>query len=276
MNEDNFFTISCHGNENITWINEFSDNFKLYIKDSIDTSSFDNEKIEEINNVGYNIYSYMKFIIDNYDNLPEITVFCKNNVFPRHVTKDVFIKQSSRKIFTCIEQPSRWELKYPVTMLSSDNGFLELNTSWYTSHHPTKYFSNFNDFYRFIFKHKDVPRYLRFAPGGNYVVPRENILLRSKEFYQNLMTFVEHHQFSGESHMIERALYIIWNSTIEESNTMTRVLSDNDLKALIESIPKISLLFKIKNKIYILLHKIVDTLTGKIFQEKEINYGKNI
>ena len=251
----------------LTWLNDFSNgNYHVYLKDVQVPDGVDIDKITTIENVGYNIYAYMKFIVDNYNNLPELTVFCKNNTFPRHVSKEVFADLVNRKVFTCIEDPSMWKLKYPDTMLSSDNGFMELNTSWYTDHHPTKYFSNFNEFYRFAFDHDRLPRYLRFAPGGNYVVPKEHILLRSKSFYQNLMNFVAHHQLSGESHIIERALYIIWNSTIQESTKMSRLLNDKDLSELEKNcLNNISLIRKIKVKTYAIFVYMIDLFTGKLF-----------
>ena len=264
---DHLFVISCFGDGELERLISYADkNYHLY-KKGLSCNQEDNDsRITHIDNVGYNIYSYMKFIIDNYDTLPEFTVFCKNNVFPRHVSQDVFIEQSSRKVFTCIEDPSMWKLKYPNTMLSSDNGFMELNTSWYTSYHPTKYFSNFNEFYKFAFDHDTLPRYLRFAPGGNYVVPKEHILLRSKSFYQNLMNFVAHHQFSGESHIIERALYIIWNSTIQESSKMSGLLNDKDLLELERnSQNNINFIRKIKIKIYINFIYMINLLTRKLF-----------
>ena len=264
---DNFFVISCFGDNDLEPLISYTGgNYHLYNKGTNYNITTSSERVSYIDNVGYNIYSYMKFIVDNYDCLPKLTVFCKNNVFPRHVSQDVFLKQSSRKVFTCIEEPSSWKLKYPDTMLSSDNGFMELNTSWYTNYHPTKYFSNFNEFYKFAFDHDTSPRYLRFAPGGNYVVPKEHILLRSKSFYQNLMNFVSHHQFSGESHIIERALYIIWNSTIQESPKMSRVLSNDDFLELEKrNQNNVSFIRKIKIKIYTNIVNMVDLFSGKLF-----------
>ena len=265
---DKFFVVSCFGDEYLDQLISYTDNnYHLYKKGINYNRINDSERVTCIDNVGYNIYSYMKFIVDNYDTLPELVVFCKNNVVPRHVSENVFLKQSSRKVFTCIEEPSRWKLRYPDTMLSSDNGFMELNTSWYTNHYPTKYFSNFNEFYKFAFDYQTLPRYLRFAPGGNYLVPKENILLRSKSFYQNLMSFVLHHQFSGESHIIERALYIIWNSTIKESSKMASPLSDKDL-LLIENNNKngISFIRRVKIKVYIFIISSTNLLMGNLFK----------
>ena len=257
----------------VSWLNDFSEgNYHVYLKDVKVPDGIDIEKTTTIDNVGYNIYSYMKFIVDNYDHLPELTVFCKNNTFPRHVSKEVFSRLTSRKIFTPIEDISRYKLEYPVSMLSCNNGFMELNTSWWTSHHPVKYFHNFYDFWMFIFDVKSFPRYVRFAPGANYVVPRENILLRSKSFYENLMNFVSHDLFSGESHMVERALYAIWTSILSESNNMTHLIDDHKLDALSLNVSqkrnnKMKIYWeKLIIRIYIILNKIAGFLFSKFYK----------
>ena len=111
-------------------------------------------------------------------------------------------------------------------MISCDGGFMETNDSWYLNHpkHPTKYFRNYNDFLRFCFKDPVIPRYLRFPPGGNFVVPKEYILKYDKVFYQNLKTFTDHSRVSGEGQMIERALFTIWICNFEVSDSMKKLI----------------------------------------------------
>lgn len=224
-----FFCVSFYEGD-LSWVPAITDGqYHIYAKNKVDDLSVDPEKTTVVENVGYNIYPYLKYIVDNYETIPDVVVFCKNNVFPRHVSRATFERLALRKVFTAIEEPSRWNNKYPYSVLSSDNGFLEINNSWYTKLSPRKYFYSFDDFYSFIFRDVSRPRYLRFAPGGNYVVPKQNILLRSRNFYCNLMKFCEHHQFSGESHMIERALFAIWSSTAEESAAMSVLITDDAL-----------------------------------------------
>ena len=67
----------------------------------------------------------------------------------------------------------------------------------------------------------DFP-YNRFAPGGNYVVPKANILKFSKSFYEKLQFYCayeppeEFQSTSGESYLMERALYLIWTEDLVE------------------------------------------------------------
>lgn len=266
MTEKNFFCISFYEGD-LSWVPVISEGrYHIYAKNMIDELSIDPKKITMVENVGYNIYSYLKYIVDNYDTMADIVVFCKNNVFPRHVSRTTFEKLASRKVFTGIEEPSRWNNRYPYSMLSSDNGFLEINNSWYTKLNPRKYFYSFDDFYSFIFRDVSRPRYIRFAPGANYVVPKQNILLRSRNFYCNLMKFCGHHRYSGESHMIERALFAIWSSTAEESAAMSALITDDTLAKMHtkmreqESHPNKAFFIRLPQRIKTELIRIIDVL----------------
>ena len=180
---------------------------------------------------GYNISDYMSFIIDNYDSLPDVVAFIKGNIFPRHLSKESFDKVINNKCFAMIEDwryhdPNQGALQNGYAMISCDGGWMETNDSWYLNHpkHPTKYFKSYNSFLQFCFKDPVLPKYIRFPPGGNFVVPKEYILKYDKVFYQNLLTFTDHSRVSGEGQMIERALYTIWMCNFDVADTMKKLV----------------------------------------------------
>ena len=100
----------------------------------------------------------------------------------------------NRKSFTSIESDSL-RRHFPINLKISDNGYVEINNSWYKFSFPRKYFSDYDEFYSYIFKDCNLPDFVRFAPGANFIVPRENILLRSKNFYKNLLKFIDLQSF---------------------------------------------------------------------------------
>lgn len=226
-----FFCISYFDGD-LSWIESIcGGNYVVYAKGPLPADSPQNTI--EIPNVGYNIYSYLTYIIDQYDSLPERVVFCKNNVFDRHVSREVFVSACAKKIFTPIEEPDRWDrIAFPASVISSDGGYLELNNNWYVTGYDRRYFQNFDAYYDFVFEDARRPDYLRFAPGANYVVPREHILLRSRNFYINMREFVVHSQYSCESHFVERSLIAIWSSALKESAAMSKVIPKEGLDGL--------------------------------------------
>lgn len=244
-----FFCISYFDGD-ISWVESVCENkYIIYAKGSLPVSEMNSAIM--VPNVGYNIYSYLCYIINNYETLPELIVFCKNNVFDRHVSRELFETMCKRKIFTPIEEPGRWDrISFPASVISSDGGYLELNNSWYVSGYNRRYFQNFDSFYDFIFEGACRPDYLRFAPGANYLVPREHVLLRSKNFYVNLREFVAHSQYSCESHFVERSLIAIWSSGLIESAQMSKLLTIEELNGLaLDCVERISNEMRIANRI---------------------------
>ncbi len=224
----NFVVVSNYNND-IGWVPERTDNYLIYDRGEHDVLPYtvDPKKVVKPPNVGYNIYDYLTFIIDHYERLPDRTIFTKGNVFPRHVTKAFFDGISNNDAFTPIEDPRMHNPKMPSAFFSSDGGFNEINNSWYLNHHPVKYFSNYNDFLKFCFKDPVIPDYVRFPPGANYIVPKENILKYPRIFYENLKIFVSHTPLPGEAHIIERALYTIWTCNFELSEAMRKPIADD-------------------------------------------------
>lgn len=242
----NFLCISNYNN-NLDWISTYPNPHLIYDKTwaggIIDN---DNSKILPPSNLkdrypnynitngspnGYNISDYMTFIIDHYDNLPEVTVFLKGNTIGRHVKKEMMDKIINLRCFSPIEDwkihdTSQLALQNGYAMISGDGGWMETNDSWYLKHpkHPVKYFTDYNDFIRFCFVDAPFPKYVRFPPGGNFVVPKEYVLKYDKIFYKNLRTMVNHTRVPGEGQMIERALYTIWMGNFTVAETMKTLI----------------------------------------------------
>ncbi|MFA6587801.1 MAG: DUF3431 domain-containing protein [Patescibacteria group bacterium] len=258
--KNNFLVISNYHND-LSWVPEYTENYLIYDKTSISVHppKLNSQKVKKSPNVGYNLYDYFDYIIDHYENLPDCIIFTKGNVFPRHVTKEYFDRIINNDFFTPIEDYRMHKEKWPICFFASDGGFCELNNDWYLNYHETKYFYHYNDFLQFCFKNPVLPRYIRFAPGGNYIVPKENILKLPKIFYENLRTFVSHTQLPGEAHIIERALYTLWTCNFEINTTMLRPADSNFIT---KPSPNLSFKERITRRIKSLFEKTVT----KIYQ----------
>ena len=69
-------------------------------------------------------------------------------------------------------------------------------------------------FFYFSFPKARHPTDVKFAPGANFVVPKANILNRSRAFYRNLSLLIEYESHSLESFFAERALDAIFFSSL--------------------------------------------------------------
>jgi hypothetical protein len=231
--KNNFLVVSNYNND-IDWIKDYTDNYIVYDRsdDKKYIENIDPSKIKKSPNIGYNLYDYFTFIIDNYYNLPDCTIFIKGNVFPRHVKKEFFDRIINNSFFTPIEDYKMHNPTWPKGFFSSDGGFCEINESRYIGSFRTKYFNKYNDFLKICFKDPVIPKYIRFAPGGNYIVPRANILKLPKVFYENLLVFVSHDQLPGEAHIIERSLHTLWTCNFELNEKMLAPI-DRDMTTIL-------------------------------------------
>ena len=257
----NFLCISSYNN-NLDWLKKYDNPHIIYdktwnggLKNNINKErvpkselkkKYPNFNIVNGSNNGYNINDYLTFIIDNYEKLPENIVFMKGNTIGRHVSEEKFESVVNNKHFTCIEERgahnyNQRSLKNGNALISCEGGWMEKNTSWYLRHnaHPTKYFLSYNKFLSFCFKNPVLPKYIRFPPGGCYVVPKSQILKYKLVFYKNLRIFVKHSRISGEGLIIERALYTIWNCDFEISENMKKII----IQKKFNYPPKIKIIF---------------------------------
>lgn len=223
---ENFLVISQY-NRDLSWVPEYTDNYLIYDRGDKKgyPATIDRSKVVESPNVGYNSYDYFRYIVDHYDNLPEVVIFAKSWTWPRHVTKERFDQIMNNRYFTPICDGKLHKDKWPYGFSSPEGLVCELNTDVFlVPERPTKYVHGFNDFLRFCFKDPVIPRYRIFAPGGDYIVPRENILKLPKVFYENLKLFTSHHHHCGETHIIERAMVTLWTGSFELNPNMLKPL----------------------------------------------------
>ncbi len=242
----NFLVVSNFNND-ISWVPNYTNNYLIYNRSNTDIlpKKIDPNKVIRSPNIGYNLYDYFTYIIDHYHNLPNCIIFAKGNVFPRHVTVRYFEKIANNSFFTPIEDFSMHKTYWPQCFFSSDGGFCERNDNWYISEHQAKYFYTYDDFLKFCFLNPVIPRYIRFAPGASYIVPRQNITKLPKMFYKNLKFFISHCSLPSEAHIIERALHTLWTANFDLNPKMLRPTRMTDFTNKISD--KNRLLLKIKN-----------------------------
>ena len=215
-----FFVVSAYNND-VSWIGNYTKNYLIY--DKSHTMNVANSKIIQPDNVGYNCWDICDFIARNYDCLPDLIAFLEGNPFD-HCKKETFDKLIYNECFTSIEDYSHVPESY-AHKKSEDGGYMEINNSWYVLSHTSTYgkevqrfFTNYNDFLDEMFENPEHPIYIRFSPGAQYIVPKENILYYSKNFYEKLRSYVDYHRLPSEAFMIERMFYYIFNNEWEEKN----------------------------------------------------------
>lgn len=163
-----------------SWVYKYAKNYLIY--DRADRWE-ETENIKKQINVGENIYDMADFIVNNYDNLPEIMVFVKADVVPRHCGEEKFKQIIKNTTYTTIENYSRNTNGYSpgaYAFVDSNDGYWEnINEVNYllSSVHPGRYFSTYQSFFYEVFEDPTFSNYIRFAPVGNDLIPKKDVLI---------------------------------------------------------------------------------------------------
>jgi hypothetical protein len=215
-----------------SWVHKYAENYLIY--DRFHRFKETN-KVKWQKNVGQNIYDIFDFIVSNYDNLPETTIFCRGCIFNKkddgiirydssgkristgNCSEDYFLEICNRKSFTEIQDFTKdsWRFNGVSNKVSDDGGYLELNRNWWVASAKTRHYNDINKFFSDMYINPPIQEYIRFSPGGNYIIPRKNILRYSVKFYEKIRSILEWDVIIGEAHMIERALHTIFTCDYE-------------------------------------------------------------
>lgn len=161
-------------------------------------------------NLGDVDYDKLGYLIENYDKLPDVFLWGKSNLTPRFVTESDLQKALQANVF----QPL---LKYDHAIYSDKFGpvnmyrgemYWERADSWFFNATTPKYFHTWEDWcLRF-----GLPReaYIPFAPGGNYILTKERVHRYSRDFYEEMRSYLPHAQRPAEAQACERSYYLLW------------------------------------------------------------------
>ena len=169
-----------------------------YNKKEYKTKFEDGVELKELKNYGRCDYAFIKFIVDNYDNLPDKIFFTKANFFSQQIN----INYANRDYkFNLIGK----DLKYVIMdktfdknkLININNNSIEDVSDNYkaTCDQLKDTYRNpmIMDFYKLVFKDYPCPNnyYKAFGHGPCFTVTKELILRHSKDIYLKLLDLFE-------------------------------------------------------------------------------------
>lgn len=192
-----------------SWI---GDDYLIYDRsdDGIDhLKDFNPAKIIKTLNTGQVDYDKLGYLVDNYDNLPDVFLWGKTNLF-KSVTEETWAGVKDNQFFTPL-------LRYDHPCISDQMGpcsyylwnmYWERNSLLWMS--DWKYFETYASFARAF----GIPAesFVPFAPGGNYILTKETVHKYPKESYAMMRALLPYTINPVEAHFCERAYYTIWRN----------------------------------------------------------------
>jgi len=178
--------------ENIDWTNGVSDCI-IYNKgqDVPDTK----HPVISLPNIGREGHTYLHHIIQNYDNLDDYTCFVQG--YPFDHTPDL-----ERHLKSIDQSSSFYYISKHVYKIN-------------LSHDPTDFSLHsllISNYEKVFGTHKTDHSFI-FGAGAQFIVSRDTIRSRSKDFYENLITLLDHHVNPPEGFVIERFWGMIFTHT---------------------------------------------------------------
>lgn len=235
---DTFFVVSNY-NVDPTPLVQYAEDY--YVFDQSDdeevklrNQSLNDPRVVSHPNTGHNHIVFFKYIIDNYERLPDRVAFLKGNIIGRHVTQEYWDNNYRNRFYTFLWDDPNFQASSGTAFPLYSGNLIERNDSWYVTQSHHKFFISFNDLIAFFFKVDYFPEYLLFSPGGCYIVERERILQYPKTLYAGLIRIMEYDFFPSEVWMVERLMDSIFDSAWELQDY---VFDEGALFSRIDSLP---------------------------------------
>jgi hypothetical protein len=170
---------------------------------------------------GHNISDYLRYIIDNYEDLPERVGFIKGNVFPRHISKEKFLARIKEPGFVPLyHEDSTLKPKYHkifkwrlIAQHVAPGYYMEIANDWYCrakKNQNGKFYTDLRGFLKDLLG-VEKPEYISFVPGACMIVPKNKILRWPVEFYIKLYEIVSYEFFPLEAYHLERSMLYVFN-----------------------------------------------------------------
>lgn len=169
--------VVAHYQENLNWLRRVPNTFTITVYDK-GGESHQYPGARELPNTGREAHTYLHHIIERYDSLPALTVFCQGHPFDhaydfRHTLRAIANNEWEQKPFFWLGH-----------MADTDTPQGALFSSW--SKNPDGHGLELEEFHRQLFNEPGPQKYLYFL-GGQFVVTREVIYQREKTFYQKAL-----------------------------------------------------------------------------------------
>lgn len=194
-----------------TWLLESDLDYVIHDRSDIKnyTKDFPEERVVREENVGNADYSKLMYLVDNYDDLPDVFLWGKSNLF-KYISQEEYNAVKNNTTFTPLLTKNHkvYSDALGAVCFYAEGIYWERNNSWYLNQFATKYFNSYGEFAH-AFQLPNPP-YLPFPPGGNFILTRERVHRYSKDYYERMASILPYCQLPGEAQMCERAYYSMW------------------------------------------------------------------
>jgi hypothetical protein len=183
--------------EDVSWANGVP-NCIIYNKSQSHPNTI--HPIIQLSNVGREGHTYLHYIITNYEQLEDYTIFLQGYPFDHSRNLEDKLKDFQKRIN---EEKQVISFEYISQNIISSN----------IERCPTDITLNLIPTYKTVFGIDKTNHPFIFGAGAQFIVSKETILSRPKSFYENMITLLDYDINPYEGFVIER----LWNMVFTHS-----------------------------------------------------------
>lgn len=189
-------------NEDLSWLPRNDPRVKVY----------DKGPGGNLPNIGRESHTYLTYIVQNYENLPDVVFFTQGSVYDHgYYSYTSFLKLGSDRSYTD-----------NLTYYPYGYFFYDLSTKKWNNDHLYEWRGKpnipvddlgFRNWFRMYVDTEDTHDFkkgIKYWMGGIFSVRRECILSRPKEYYQRLLEYIPPTNNPEVGHFFERSWYYIF------------------------------------------------------------------
>lgn len=150
----------------------------------------------------------LDFLIEHYDDMPEVFFWGKSNIF-KYVSEDTLAEALHAGAFAPLLKYDHktYSDKFGVVCYYAGGMYHEINNSWYFNE-MDRSFSSYDEWAQYL--NLPTPRYFPFPPGGNFLLTKERVQRYGVDFYQKMRDTLNYTRLPAEAHAAERTYYSLW------------------------------------------------------------------
>lgn len=185
----NYSIVIARFNEDISWTSEYK-NVQIYNKGT-DLNNFETIKLD---NVGREGHTYIKYIVDNYKNLPDYVIFLQGNPFD-HLTD---FKTKLVDLIKNIDNKNNIKDFISFSNFNITTNFFNKNESYMVD------YPNFDLSFKYIYNRYplDYSKEFTFSAGAQFCVSKKLIILNDLSLYKKILGLFENNMDNNFSHLL--------------------------------------------------------------------------
>jgi len=189
--------VSSHFNEELSWlVNQTDFDYRIYTKNIEGCKYIERSKIFECVNVGMEASSYISYIIDNYEKLPDYVAFVHGHEESYH-QNDTTLNLIKDSFYSSV-----------------DNGYNSINRKDWRNifsddvYDWSKNWKLLKENYKYLNIKLPIPNRLECTACAQFIVSSKNILLNGINDYKNILKWLESTDL--ESSLSGRIMEHLW------------------------------------------------------------------